>query len=485
MFGAGPTAYSLVVGSAVGGTFISFGGRTDVGVCGALLLLWLLVVSSDTRDHGAPTKGRVALAAVPAIIMTGIAFIQNGDALLAVSVPLALGLAVTLAAYANMPCPLGPWAHNERRAQSVLLVVFSMVFIDFGLSGQAAAVGQLLAFSFGFAVAAGAVAALALGVEVWNPYNATQHRLFALDLSVVVFMGIVGVSVVLCTSADAQAAVQAAVGAFAWADRAAAAQYLDSHSLVGGLPRLAVLAGAALCLLVLAARLLQVMHRAVPGVSPLLAHMTHRGCITLPHVAITFNGAPRSHSELVALLQLLADKGAKGTFFFTGHEAASNVHAIDHIMDAGHEVGVLGASGAPSTAFAVMDMEEAYSTILTATGKAPAWYRPADGIRDVALLRAANGMGMAGALWSVYPADWASTPSAVLAGVKDQIRFGGEILCLHLSEPDQVVPHPAVVPETLDIITATSAVFDALQEGISVVTMSALDPHQGTGTEVW
>ncbi len=483
--GHGIMAFTFTAGGVIAGSFVALGGRVDIGVMAALLLLVMLHGTSDAKDCAAPSGGKVALVAVPGIMLTGSAFILNGDAVLALACGLALVLSFILKFFADTPCVLGSWAHHERRAQHILLLTVALAFMDVGLQLEPLVVAQLVAFAVGFALAVALVCLLLLGVEVWNPYTAAQHRMYALDLAVVASMLCTGFTVASLTSADVSAAVNWLADTPIAQHRPAAAQSMLETSFFGIVRPTAVLSGAAVCLFVLAARTMQIVQRAVPGVAPFLVHMSHRGCISHNAVALTFNGLPKTSSALAALLGVLAEFGARATFFVTAQQASEGLDALEALVEAGHEIGVLGSNRATNSTEAVNAMNAAYDLVLAVTGKAPVWFRPSAGTRDMAVLRHANHKGMAVALWSVYPADWSATSGQIFEAVKQQVRLGGEVIALHAGEPKHINPMPTAKMPLFDAVAAAESTLKALSPDMAVKTMSALCPNHGLGNEVW
>jgi len=478
-------AFTFTAGGVIAGTFVALGGRVDIGVMAALLLLIMLHGTSDAKDCAAPSGGKIALVAVPGIMLTGIAFVLNGDAILAFACALALALGFVLKQFSASPCVLGSWAHHERRAQHILLLTVALAFMDVGLQREPLVVSQLVAFSVGFAVSVAAVSILLLGVEVWNPYTAAQHRMYALDLGVVVAMLGTGFTVAALTSADVGALGQWVANSSLLQHRGAAAQALLDTSFLGIVRPTAVLSGAAVCLFVLAARTLQIVQRAVPGVAPFLVHVSHRGCLTHNAAALTFNGLPKTSSALTALLGVLDEFHAKATFFVTAQQASEGLDALEVIVATGHEVGVLGSNRATNSTEAISAMNAAFDLVEAVVGSAPVWFRPSAGTRDLAVLRHANVKGMAVALWSVYPADWNSSAEQVHQAVKEQAKLGGEVIALHAVEPKHINPVSAAKTPAFDAVVAAESTLQALPAGMAVKTLSDLCPSYGLGNEVW
>jgi peptidoglycan/xylan/chitin deacetylase (PgdA/CDA1 family) len=228
------------------------------------------------------------------------------------------------------------------------------------------------------------------------------------------------------------------------------------------------------------------LSRSHPLLAPLLAAVSWRGGFSRPRFALTFNGVPASASATAELLALLAHHGARATFFVTGEMATRQPLDVKAVARAGHEVGVLGLSGPTRTEEVLADIA-ATKARLASAGVAPLWFRPQDGSRDVRVLRGANREGLAVALWSVCPYDWAGLPSELQARAVAQAgtRGGGDVVVLHAVLPDYLQPPSAAHAPPHNVVEATRAVLAGLAAAHrqSAVTMSELCPHQGRANE--
>jgi hypothetical protein len=247
----------------------------------------------------------------------------------------------------------------------------------------------------------------------------------------------------------------------------------------------AVLSAAAVCVFVLAARTMQIVQRAVPGVAPFVAHVSHRGCLTHHAAALTFNGLPTRSTDVSALLTVLEEFNAKATFFVTAQQASEGIDAMEAVVAAGHEVGVLGSTRARNSVETIRAMNAALDMISTVTGKQPVWFRPCSGTRDTTVMRHANHLGMAVALWSVYPAAWSATSAQIIEAVHAQVKLGGEVIALHAVEPKHINPVAKGKQPSFDAVMATESTLKAIPSGISILSMSGLCPNHGLGNEVW
>jgi peptidoglycan/xylan/chitin deacetylase (PgdA/CDA1 family) len=216
------------------------------------------------------------------------------------------------------------------------------------------------------------------------------------------------------------------------------------------------------------------------------------------------SSAPPSQTT-PALLALLAQRGAKATFFMSAADALANLPLVRAILAGGHEVGALGMAGPHWTSEVLADIEATKAVLESAAatskqgstagaaGSSVAWYRPQDGSRDARVLRAANRAGLAVALWSLCPFDWDAAPGEVAARLREQVAHtpaggrtsSGAIVCLQARVPDYLAASTAAHRPKPDVVAAARQAMDVLQkdERVALITLSELCPEQGLGME--
>ena len=180
------------------------------------------------------------------------------------------------------------------------------------------------------------------------------------------------------------------------------------------------------------------------------------------YVALTFDDGP-SGIFTEKLLEGLAFRGAKATFFLCGYRMEQFPELPQRIFSVGHEIGFHGFShdSMQSMRRRAIGQELMDSRDLLPEDCDPVFFRPpggfvTDGIRQVAQVRQ-----LALLSWSVDPRDWehktsAQIEAAVLKSVKD-----GDIILLH--------------DMSLDSVQAALNIVDALQQqGYRFVTASEL-----------
>ena len=150
------------------------------------------------------------------------------------------------------------------------------------------------------------------------------------------------------------------------------------------------------------------------------------------YIALTFDDGPSGRFTR-RLLDGLAERGAKATFFLCGYRLADYPQEAQRIFREGHEIGIHGYSHQNMQYMSRREIDEEIRRTrqLLPEGCKPVWLRPpggccSDGVRQVAVCK---NLGIL--TWSVDPQDWNSKSSmaicqAVVTGAKD-----GDVVLLH------------------------------------------------------
>jgi len=155
-------------------------------------------------------------------------------------------------------------------------------------------------------------------------------------------------------------------------------------------------------------------------------------------VALTFDDGPDPAST-PAFLDALDDLGWTATFFMLGSMVRRAPELAAQVVAAGHEVAVHGDQHRShlwrSPRDVATDLQRATTTIVEATGRRPAWFRPPYGVLSAGSLVAARQLGLRTVLWTAWGRDWraAATPATVVADVGRHLSPGGTVL-LHDSD---------------------------------------------------
>ena len=180
------------------------------------------------------------------------------------------------------------------------------------------------------------------------------------------------------------------------------------------------------------------------------------------YVALTFDDGP-SGKYTERLLDGLALRGARCTFFLCGYRMEQYPELTQRIFDEGHEIGFHGFShdSMRNMSRRTIGQELIDSRNLLPEDCEPLFFRPPGGFVTDGVRQVAEARQLALLSWSVDPKDWAtksvaSIEQAVLKNVKD-----GDIILLH----DMTITS---VQAALDLV-------DVLQkEGYRFVTVSEL-----------
>jgi peptidoglycan/xylan/chitin deacetylase (PgdA/CDA1 family) len=152
-------------------------------------------------------------------------------------------------------------------------------------------------------------------------------------------------------------------------------------------------------------------------------------------VALTFDDGPHRLGT-PAVLDALADAGARATFFLVGEQVLRAPALAAEIVAAGHGIAVHGHRHrnllrVPPRALA-HDLATAVDVIANATGRVPRIHRPPYGVYSPAALVLVRRRGWRALLWSRWGRDWSAraTPRSIAARVTE--RLGpGDVLLLH------------------------------------------------------
>lgn len=170
-------------------------------------------------------------------------------------------------------------------------------------------------------------------------------------------------------------------------------------------------------------------------------------------VALTFDDGP-DPGNTPALLDLLARRGARATFFCVGSRVADHPELVRRIVEEGHEVENHSHEHNPWTnLFGVgrlrNDLSRAQEQLRQATGRAPVFFRPPMGLTNQRVYRVAVELGLTVTGYSARGRDRrADSPQTIASRLLRGLE-PGSILLLH----DRGVPRErllAVVAIALD-----------------------------------
>jgi peptidoglycan/xylan/chitin deacetylase (PgdA/CDA1 family) len=178
-------------------------------------------------------------------------------------------------------------------------------------------------------------------------------------------------------------------------------------------------------------------------------------------VALTFDDGPHP-LWTPRVLDLLAERGARATFFLVGRKAEQYPELVRTIVQCGHGVGL--HSYGHDRLFALRsercvrhDLERAIAALEKITGTRPRLFRPPIGHTNPVIARVANSLDLVVVGWTIAGHDGVSgaRPEVVAARVRGDLR-DGSIVLLH-DAPERGDREPAAVralPDILDAILA-------------------------------
>ena len=163
-------------------------------------------------------------------------------------------------------------------------------------------------------------------------------------------------------------------------------------------------------------------------------------------VALTFDDGPDPvHTPRV--LDVLAARGARATFFVVGERAERHPEVIARMVAEGHAVGSHGHRVDPWLGFRGLpavrdDLGASVRVLERLTGEAPTMFRPPYGVLNPRIARAAEELDLDIVCWDVRGLDGVAWTSAdqLVSRVNPRLR-DGSIVCLHdASERGSRVP---------------------------------------------
>ena len=152
-------------------------------------------------------------------------------------------------------------------------------------------------------------------------------------------------------------------------------------------------------------------------------------------VALTFDDGP--HPEYTSqIAEILSKEGARSTFFCVGQRVERHPALATALHRAGHALENHSFShGTGRDLFLTgrlrRDLERCQEVIFGITSKAPRYYRPAVGIRNPVVHRAARAVGLQLVTWTLAARDGALALDARRAGRMAMRATPGSILALH------------------------------------------------------
>jgi len=135
-------------------------------------------------------------------------------------------------------------------------------------------------------------------------------------------------------------------------------------------------------------------------------------------LALTYDDGPNDPHTL-RLLEVLAEKEAKATFFLIGRYVRQRPDIVREIAAAGHAIGNHTFTH-PNLIFASaertrLELQQCQDAIADAVGEVPKLFRPPFGGRRPSTLRIARELGLEPVMWNITGWDWNAPPATVIA----------------------------------------------------------------------
>ena len=135
-------------------------------------------------------------------------------------------------------------------------------------------------------------------------------------------------------------------------------------------------------------------------------------------IALTFDDGPNPEWT-PRLLELLASRGVKATFFLVGKYAAAAQPLVRRMVEEGHSIGNHSWSH-PDLALTgknrvLEELARTRETLEQASGRAVRLFRPGFGSRRPRVLRVARELGLTPVMWNAMTSDWSLKDSARIA----------------------------------------------------------------------
>ena len=197
-----------------------------------------------------------------------------------------------------------------------------------------------------------------------------------------------------------------------------------------------------------------------------------------PYIAMTFDDGP-SATLTPKLLDLLAARHIKATFFVIGENVAEHPEIVERAAREGHEIGNHSWShpnfGKMSEESVRSQLRRTDDAIKNATGKRPTLMRPPYGsITNREKHWIHDEFGYQIILWDVDPYDWRRPGPAVVRNRILKETQSGSIVLSHDIHPGTI----EAMPSTFDALEAKGFKFVTVSELIHMATPQA--PHPGS-----
>ena len=202
-------------------------------------------------------------------------------------------------------------------------------------------------------------------------------------------------------------------------------------------------------------------------------------------VALTFDDGPDS-TVTPQLLDLLRDRGARGTFFVLTDRAERHPDLVRRMVAEGHEIALHADHHERLTEVSVLDLRRrlrsARDLLQHLSNQRVRFFRPPFGAQSLATYLVARTCGLDVVVWGPHAEDWVqSSPEAIAARGLESLK-GGDVLLLH----DGLVPPAGQVPPSFDRVQAFALILDGMRaRGFSPTTVGELTAGGSARRTAW
>lgn len=202
------------------------------------------------------------------------------------------------------------------------------------------------------------------------------------------------------------------------------------------------------------------------GLAP-LAPLAPTFCVdtAAPEVALTYDDGP-DPAHTPGLLDLLAERGVRATFFVLAEAAEAHPELVRRIVAEGHELALHGRDHARLTRMparaAVAEIAAARDLVQRVSGAPVRLFRPPYGAHTPAMLWGWRRLGLDVVIWSGWAADWQDDPAELIAERARAAVHPGGILLLHDTRADPGTLGPGERMPSFDRAEATALLLDRL-----------------------
>jgi peptidoglycan/xylan/chitin deacetylase (PgdA/CDA1 family) len=202
-------------------------------------------------------------------------------------------------------------------------------------------------------------------------------------------------------------------------------------------------------------------------------------------VALTFDDGPDS-TVTPRLLDLLRDRGVRGTFFVLTDSAARHPDLVRRTAAEGHEIALHADCHQRLTEVPLLELRRRLSSardlLEQVSNQRVRLFRPPFGAQSLATYLTARSCGLDVVVWGPYAEDWVQDAPEAVATRGLESMTGGDVLLLH----DGLVAPAGEVPPTFDRVRAVELILDGMTaRGLSPTTVSELTACGSARRTAW